>query len=75
MMNTIQFILTTPFIRLDDLLKCTGCVATGGQAKQLIQTGHVLLDGEICTVRGKKLREGASVRLPESDEEIIVAGP
>ena len=74
-MNTIQFTLTTPFIRLDDLLKCTGCVATGGQAKHLIQTGHVLLDGEICTVRGKKLREGACVRLPESDEEIIVAGP
>lgn len=74
-MNTIQFTLHTDFIRLDDLLKCTGCAATGGQAKLMIQTGHVRVDGEICTMRGKKLRGGACVTLPDTDEEIRVACP
>ncbi|MBO7318413.1 MAG: RNA-binding S4 domain-containing protein, partial [Clostridia bacterium] len=40
------------------LLKLTGCVQTGGMAKVLIQSGGVLMDGEVCTMRGKKLRGG-----------------
>ena len=74
-METIRFTLETEFIRLDDLLKCTGCVATGGQAKVLIQGGHVRLDGEPCTMRGKKLRGGETVALLDTGEEIIVARP
>lgn len=48
----------TPFIRLDDLLKLAGEVATGGHAKFIIQNGEVTLNGETCLMRGKKLHEG-----------------
>ncbi len=68
------FTLEAEFIRLDDLLKINGCVETGGQAKILIQGGGVLVDGEVCTMRGKKLRGGEVVYVPEIDEEITVAG-
>lgn len=68
------FTLEAEFIRLDDLLKLNGCVETGGQAKVLIQGGGVLVDGEVCTMRGKKLRGGEVVTIPDMDEEITVAG-
>ena len=68
------FTLQAEFIRLDDLLKINGCVETGGQAKILIQGGGVLVAGEVCTMRGKKLRGGEVVYVPEIDEEITVAG-
>ena len=68
------FTLEAEYIRLDDLLKINGCVETGGQAKLLIQGGGVLVDGEVCTMRGKKLRGGEVVYVPEIDEEITVAG-
>ncbi len=69
-----SFTLEAEYIRLDDLLKINGCVETGGQAKLLIQGGGVLVDGAICTMRGKKLRGGEVVYIPEIDEEITVAG-
>lgn len=50
--------ITTEFIRLDSLLKLTGLVDTGGQAKVLIQNGEVFVGGEPCLMRGKKLRPG-----------------
>ena len=61
------------FIRLDDLLKRTGCVETGGQAKLLIQGGGVTVDGEVCTMRGKKLYAGDTVTL--DGESWQVAAP
>lgn len=63
------------YIRLDDVLKWSGCVQTGGQAKLLIQDGRVAVNGEICTQRGKKLRGGETVTVPELNEEITVACP
>ena len=68
------FTLEAEYIRLDDLLKLNGCVDTGGMAKVLIQGGGVVVDGEVCTMRGKKLRGGEVVYIPEIDEEITVAG-
>ena len=68
------FTLEAEFIRLDDLLKINGCVETGGQAKILIQGGGVTLNGEVCTMRGKKLRGGEVIYVRECDEEITVAG-
>ena len=47
--------ITTEYIRLDSLLKLTGAVDTGGQAKVLIQEGRVQVNGETCSMRGKKL--------------------
>lgn len=73
MMNEI-FKLESEYIRLDDLLKLTGCVQTGGQAKVLIQGGEVYLNGEVCTMRGKKLRGGEVISIPEDEMVITVEG-
>lgn len=56
MMETIT--ITTEYIRLQDLLKLSAAVGTGGEAKQAIQSGQVQLNGAVCTQRGKKLRAG-----------------
>lgn len=50
--------IETEFIRLDSFLKLTGSVDTGGQAKFAVQHGEVLVNGQICTMRGKKLFPG-----------------
>ena len=50
--------ITTEYIKLQDLLKLAAAAATGGEAKLLIQDGEVLVNGEVCTMRGKKLRPG-----------------
>ena len=46
--------IETEYIKLDALLKLCGVVVTGGQAKAAIQDGHVQVNGELCTMRGKK---------------------
>lgn len=46
------------FIRLDSALKLADFVSTGGHAKIVIQDGEVKVNGQICTMRGKKLRSG-----------------
>ena len=53
---TIQ--IHTEFIKLQDLLKFAGAVETGGDAKLIIQEGRVSVNGETCTMRGKKMRSG-----------------
>lgn len=53
----------TEFIRLGDLLKFAGLVETGGEAKELIQGGQVLLNGQVCTMRGKKCLPGDVIEL------------
>lgn len=50
--------IDSEYIRLQDLLKLTGVCATGGMAKVVIQNGEVMVNGEVCTMRGKKLRGG-----------------
>lgn len=50
--------INTEFIRLDNMMKLAGAVDTGGMAKQVIQSGLVKVNGEICTMRGKKMRPG-----------------
>ena len=55
--------IETPFIRLDALLKFAGAVGTGGEAKLLIQEGGVRVNGQVCTMRGKKLRPGDRAEL------------
>ena len=55
--------ITTEFIKLEGLLKFAGVVETGGEAKVLVQEGQVQVNGEVCAMRGKKLRPGDSVTL------------
>ena len=54
--------ITGEFIKLDALLKYSGVTSTGGEAKMLIQSGDVFVNGELCHERGKKIRNGDIVR-------------
>ena len=71
MMETHDIKIHTDFIRLQDLLKFAGAVETGGDAKLIIQEGRVTVNGETCTMRGKKLRPGDRVCL-DSETELVV---
>lgn len=53
--------ITTEFIKLESFLKLSGAAETGGMAKLWIQDGEILVNGEVCTMRGKKLRPGDRV--------------
>lgn len=57
-----EIAITTEFIKLQDLLKFAGLVETGGEAKERIQAGEALVNGEPCLQRGRKLRPGDEVR-------------
>ena len=50
--------ITTEYIKLQDLLKFAAAVQTGGEAKLAVQEGEVSVNGEVCTMRGKKIRPG-----------------
>jgi ribosome-associated protein len=56
-----KIIINTEFIKLDALLKYAAAVGTGGEAKNVIADGLVKVNGEVCTMRGKKLRPGDTV--------------
>ncbi len=56
-----EIFIKDEFIKLDAALKFSGIIGTGGQAKMVIQDGLVIVNGEVCTMRGKKLRNGDTV--------------
>lgn len=56
------------FIKLSQLLKFAGVASTGGEADIRIADGQVKLNGEICTIRGKKVRPGDTVLLSDQEE-------
>ena len=66
--------IQTEYIRLDALLKLCGAADTGGMAKVMIQTGDVTVNGEVCTMRGKKLRDGDTVAVTGIDGGWTVTG-
>ena len=56
--NSIPVVIGTEFIKLEAALKFTNAVPSGGMAKNFIQDGEVTVNGEVCTMRGKKLYPG-----------------
>ena len=64
--------ITTEYIKLDALLKFAALVGTGGEAKEVIQGGQVKVNGEVCTMRGKKCRAGDRVEF--AGETLTVCG-
>lgn len=62
------------FIKLDSLLKFAGVTETGGVAKDIIQSGKVKYNGEVCYMRGKKVYKGDLVSIDEIGLTIEVAG-
>ena len=68
--ETIQ--IDSEYIKLQDLLKLTGLAATGGMAKIVIQNGEVKVNGEVCTMRGKKIRPGDRVSVSGGGEVEVI---
>ncbi len=50
--------ITTEYIKLESALKLCNVVESGGMAKNLILDGQAKVNGEVCTMRGKKLYPG-----------------
>ena len=65
--------ITGEFIKLDALLKFANMVSSGGEAKIRIAEEEVLVNGEVCTMRGKKIRNGDTVELDGDVVEVISA--
>lgn len=63
--------ITTEFIKLDQLMKFATMVQSGGEAKMLINQGLVLVNDEICTQRGKKIRQGDCIEFDGEFYKII----
>ena len=66
-----KILIHTEFIKLDALLKYAGLCETGGEAKELVQGGAVKVNGEVCTMRGKKLHAGDTVTFAGETVKII----
>ena len=66
--------ISTEHIKLEAFLKLAGAVETGGEAKNRIQNGDVLVDGQVCTMRGKKLLPGMAVELDGSIYKVASCG-
>ena len=65
--------IKTDFIKLDSLLKFAGLTGTGGEAKYVISEGMVKVNGEVCTMRGKKIRPGDKVEFSGNVIEVTSA--
>ncbi len=64
--------ITTEYIKLDQILKFAGLALMGAEAKELIASGKVSVNGEVCLARGKKLRPGDRAVL-EGEAELLVS--
>ena len=56
--SAVRVLIGTEFIKLESAMKLANCVPSGGAAKGIIQDGEVTVNGEVCTMRGKKLYPG-----------------
>ena len=65
--------IETEFIKLDSLLKYAALVGTGGEAKYVIAEGMVRVNGEVCTMRGKKIRPGDTGSFDQFQLEVTQA--
>lgn len=69
---TENVVINSEYIKLDQLLKLSGLALTGGEAKIIIAEGSVFVNGEVCTMRGRKIRAGDVVSL--GSEKVFVKG-
>ena len=70
-MDSHKIKIHTEFIKLQDLIKFAGAVETGCDAKLIIQEGRVTVNGETCTMRGKKMRPGDKCAI-DNELELVV---
>jgi ribosome-associated protein len=65
------FVLKDDFIKLGQLLKAAGLVSSGVEAKFVIQDGEVLVNQEVCTMRGKKIMRGDLVSYGQETIKVV----
>lgn len=70
-METITIKINTEFIKLDQLLKFAGIAETGGHAKEIVAEGVCVVNGDVCTQRGKKIYPGDTLEIDEYLIEIV----
>ena len=63
--------IDTEFIKLDSFLKWCGAVSLGSEAKIYIQDGEVLVNGEVCFQRGKKIRKNDIITFNNEEYKVI----
>mgnify|MGYP004654601385 CR=1 FL=1 len=71
--ENMQISIKTEYIKLDQLLKYSGIAENGSDAKDMILDEIVKFNGEICTMRGKKVRSGDIVEVDFEDETVIIS--
>ena len=64
--------ITTEYIKLDQLLKFTGLAENGADAKDMVLSEMAEVNGELCTMRGKKIRPGDKVMVYFEDETVLI---
>ncbi len=62
-----------PFIKLDQFLKFANVIYSGGEAKTVVQEGLVQVNGEVCTMRGKKLYDGDVVSFEGEEFKVCIS--
>ena len=67
----IPVVIGTEFIKLQDAMKYANAAESGGMAKIAIQEGKVQVNGEVCTMRGKKIRPGDTVTVGGETFEVV----
>ena len=72
-MERTEVNITTEFIKLDQLIKYAGIAYSGAEAKDMVINGYASVNGEVCTMRGKKIRSGDVVTLDFEDDSIEIA--
>ena len=72
LMEKMNINITTEYIKLDQLLKFSALAESGAMAKDMIFDGIVSVNGEVCTMRGKKIRPGDKVTVEFEDATVEV---
>lgn len=72
-MEKIDISIKTEYIKLDQLLKYSGIAENGADAKDMILDEIVKFNGEVCTMRGKKVRSGDTVEIEFEDETVLIS--
>ena len=72
-MEKTQVSISTEYIKLDQLIKYAGVAYSGAEAKDMVINGYASVNGEVCTMRGKKIMSGDVVLLDFEDDSIEIS--
>ena len=72
-MEKTQVSISTEYIKLDQLIKYAGIAYSGAEAKDMVINGYASVNGEVCTMRGKKIRTGDVVTLDFEDDSFEIS--